>query len=63
MYWIDENTAAENETPEAFLARYTRRAKGKGQPKLMDLEKVVNSTPIDQTARLVSEQSQSNSLQ
>jgi hypothetical protein len=63
MVWIDDNTAALNETPEAFLARYSRRAKGKGQPNLMDLEKVVNSTPIDRTARLVSEQSQSVSLQ
>jgi hypothetical protein len=61
MAWIDENTAELIETPEAFLARYTRRPDS--QPHLMDLEKVVNSTPIDCTARLVSEQSQSIALQ
>lgn len=52
MSWLTEDVAEALETPEAFLARYTRRTKG--QTKLMDLEVVVNSTPIDQTARLVS---------
>jgi propanediol dehydratase large subunit len=63
LVWIDRNTAEEVELPEAFLARYMRRTKTTGQPNQMDLAKVVNSTPIDRTARLVSEQSQSVSLQ